>query len=133
MKKEPQARRGEARSFLLMLTKEKQSEIKLHLGKGSFLPNKCMSNQILYNSFSKTCCTWGGKGGAPCLSKCSPNDDAHLNSHSPSLMQNVGTQMVLWIQNKRWKITNVDGLIFKCERVERIGGKSSYGLKQQIP
>jgi hypothetical protein len=38
---------GETRSFSLMLTKEKQSEIKFHLRKGSFLPNKCMSNQIV--------------------------------------------------------------------------------------
>jgi hypothetical protein len=63
------------------------------------LPNKCMSNQILQNSFSKTCCTLGGGGGrgTPCPSRCYPSDDANLNSHGPSPMQNVGTQMVFCI------------------------------------
>jgi hypothetical protein len=39
----------------------------------------------------------GGEGGTPCPSRCSPNDDANLNNHGPSPMQNVGTLMVLCI------------------------------------
>jgi hypothetical protein len=125
-----------------MLTKEKQSEIKFHLGKGSFLPNKCMSNQIVHNSFSKTCCTWGGVRNPLSFQMFSKWWICQLEQSWSRPYAKCGYTngaLYIWVhivgskQSKGWKITKVDGLVSKCERVEKVGGKSPYGLKQDIP
>ncbi len=121
MKKEPQVRRGEPRSFSLMLTKEKQSIIKFHLRKGSFVLNKCMSKPNFAELLFKNLLHMGGGRRTPYPSKCSPSDDANLNSHGPGPMQNVATQMVLCI----FECILLDPNKVKDERSQMLMGWSS--------